>query len=129
MNEQFVGYSSQGPAALDPDKPDFCSITHFTGFSTSDDILSIFNEFQFLTGGASLHFTTAEVCPTSDRPAAYDQFSSSALACLTSTVSAPSENAAWISTRICRATPFLPWRCQSLARHSTPCNSIDLAPC
>ncbi|WP_063925963.1 S8 family serine peptidase [Cupriavidus sp. IDO] len=37
MNEQFVGYSSQGRAALDPDKPDFCSITHFTGFSTSDD--------------------------------------------------------------------------------------------
>lgn len=38
MNEQSVGYSSQGPAALDPDnKPDFCSITNFTGFSTSDD--------------------------------------------------------------------------------------------
>ncbi|WP_208025663.1 S8 family serine peptidase [Niastella caeni] len=35
-NEQFVGYSSQGPAALDPQKPDFCSITHFTGFFTSD---------------------------------------------------------------------------------------------
>ena len=35
-NEQFVGYSSQGPAALDPNKPDFCSVTHFTGFFTSD---------------------------------------------------------------------------------------------
>ena len=35
-NEQFVGYSSQGPAALDPHKPDFCSITHFTGFFNSD---------------------------------------------------------------------------------------------
>ena len=35
-NEQFVGYSSQGPAALDPHKPDFCSITHFTGYTTSD---------------------------------------------------------------------------------------------
>ena len=35
-NEEFVGYSSQGPAALDPDKPDFCSITHFTGYFTSD---------------------------------------------------------------------------------------------
>jgi serine protease AprX len=35
-NEQFVGYSSQGPAALDPNKPDFCSITHFTGYFTSD---------------------------------------------------------------------------------------------
>jgi subtilisin family serine protease len=36
-NEQFVGYSSQGPAALAPDKPDFCSITHFTGYFTSDN--------------------------------------------------------------------------------------------
>lgn len=35
-NEQFVGYSSQGPASLDPNKPDFCSITHFQGFFPSD---------------------------------------------------------------------------------------------
>jgi len=35
-NEQFVGYSSQGPAALDPHKPDFCSITHFQGYFASD---------------------------------------------------------------------------------------------
>jgi hypothetical protein len=35
-NEQFVGYSSQGPGALDANKPDFCSITHFTGYFTSD---------------------------------------------------------------------------------------------
>lgn len=35
-NEQFVGYSSQGPASLDPHKPDFCSITHFTGYFNSD---------------------------------------------------------------------------------------------
>ena len=34
--EQFVGYSSQGPAALDPNKPDFCGITHFTGYFNSD---------------------------------------------------------------------------------------------
>jgi hypothetical protein len=34
--EQFVGYSSQGPGALDPNKPDFCSITHFTGYFNSD---------------------------------------------------------------------------------------------
>ena len=32
-NEQFVGYGSQGPAALDANKPNFCSITHFTGIS------------------------------------------------------------------------------------------------
>ena len=35
-DEQFVGYSSRGPGALDPNKPDFCSITHFTGYFTSD---------------------------------------------------------------------------------------------
>ena len=35
-NEQFIGYSSQGPAALDPKKPDFCGISHFTGFFNSD---------------------------------------------------------------------------------------------
>ncbi len=35
-NEQFVGYSSQGPAALDAQKPDFCSITHFLGYFPSD---------------------------------------------------------------------------------------------
>jgi subtilisin family serine protease len=35
-NEQFVGYSSQGPAALDPQKPDFCSVTHFRGYFGSD---------------------------------------------------------------------------------------------
>ncbi len=35
-NEQFVGYSSQGPAALSADKPDFCSITHFLGYFASD---------------------------------------------------------------------------------------------
>lgn len=35
-NEEFVGYSSQGPAALDPNKPDFCGITHFNGYFDSD---------------------------------------------------------------------------------------------
>ncbi len=35
-NEQYVGYSSAGPAALDPKKPDFCSITHFKGYFPSD---------------------------------------------------------------------------------------------
>ncbi|WP_080055298.1 S8 family peptidase [Spirosoma aerolatum] len=35
-NGQFVGYSSQGPASLDPHKPDFCSVTHFKGYFTSD---------------------------------------------------------------------------------------------
>jgi subtilisin family serine protease len=34
--EQFIGYSSRGPAALDPNKPDFCSISHFTGYFDSD---------------------------------------------------------------------------------------------
>lgn len=35
-SERFVGYSSRGPAALDPNKPDFCSVTHFTGYFNSD---------------------------------------------------------------------------------------------
>jgi subtilisin family serine protease len=35
-NEEYIGYSSQGPAALDPQKPDFCSISHFQGYFGSD---------------------------------------------------------------------------------------------
>lgn len=34
--EQFIGYSSQGPGALDPNKPDFCGISHFVGYNPSD---------------------------------------------------------------------------------------------
>ncbi len=37
LDGQFVGYSSQGPAALDEHKPDFCSITHFRGYFASDN--------------------------------------------------------------------------------------------
>ena len=33
---QLVGYSGQGPAALDPNKPDFCSVTHFQGYFAVD---------------------------------------------------------------------------------------------
>jgi subtilisin family serine protease len=33
---QWVGYSSQGPAALDPRKPDLCAPTHFKGFTRND---------------------------------------------------------------------------------------------
>ncbi len=36
IKEQFIGYSSQGPAALDDNKPDFCSISHFQGYFSSD---------------------------------------------------------------------------------------------
>ena len=35
LREQWVGYSSQGPAALSQQKPDFCSITHFRGYFPS----------------------------------------------------------------------------------------------
>ncbi|MEL6162313.1 MAG: S8 family serine peptidase, partial [Cyanobacteria bacterium J06628_3] len=35
--EQFIGYSSQGPASLDSNKPDFCSISHFKGYFASDN--------------------------------------------------------------------------------------------
>ena len=36
-NEEFVGYSSQGPAALHADKPDFCSVTHYKGYYPQAD--------------------------------------------------------------------------------------------
>jgi serine protease AprX len=35
--EQYIGYSSQGPSALGAEKPDFCSISHFDGYFTSDN--------------------------------------------------------------------------------------------
>src|SRR5688500_3668621 len=34
--EQYVGHSSQGPASLDANKPNFCSITPFAGYFASD---------------------------------------------------------------------------------------------
>lgn len=35
-SDEFVGYSSQGPASLDSNKPDFLSVSHFTGYFDSD---------------------------------------------------------------------------------------------
>ena len=37
IREEWIGYTSQGPAALDPKKPDFCAPSHFTGARTSDN--------------------------------------------------------------------------------------------
>jgi subtilase family serine protease len=34
--EKLAGYSSEGPAALDKKKPDFCGITHFEGYTRCD---------------------------------------------------------------------------------------------
>lgn len=36
IHDQWVGYSSQGPAALWPEKPDLCGITHFKGYYSVD---------------------------------------------------------------------------------------------
>ncbi len=36
IDEELIGYSSQGPAALDDVKPDFCSISHFEGYFDTD---------------------------------------------------------------------------------------------
>jgi subtilisin family serine protease len=36
IRNHLVGYSSQGPSSLDQHKPDFCSISHFTGFFSCD---------------------------------------------------------------------------------------------
>ncbi len=33
---RLIGYSSQGPASLSAHKPDFCGISHFTGYFTCD---------------------------------------------------------------------------------------------
>lgn len=35
-DEQLIGYSSQGPAALNEFKPDFCGISHYAGYFSSD---------------------------------------------------------------------------------------------
>jgi subtilisin family serine protease len=36
IKNQWIGYSSQGPAALDKHKPDITSISHFKGYFSSD---------------------------------------------------------------------------------------------
>ncbi|MDP9316157.1 MAG: S8 family serine peptidase [Chloroflexota bacterium] len=36
IRDQIAGYSSQGPAALDDNKPDVCAPTHFKGYFPSD---------------------------------------------------------------------------------------------
>lgn len=35
--EQWIGYTSQGPAALEPKKPDFCAPSHFKGATSCDN--------------------------------------------------------------------------------------------
>lgn len=37
LHHRWVGYSSQGPATLDPRKPDLCGYTHFTGHTACDN--------------------------------------------------------------------------------------------
>jgi subtilisin family serine protease len=36
IHDAWVGYSSQGPAALDPRKPDVCAPSHFKGYTRND---------------------------------------------------------------------------------------------
>jgi serine protease AprX len=36
LDDAWIGYSSQGPAALAADKPDVCAITHFRGYMAVD---------------------------------------------------------------------------------------------
>lgn len=43
IQDQWIGYTSQGPAALDPRKPDFCAPSHFKGASSSDNGTSAAN--------------------------------------------------------------------------------------
>jgi len=37
MMNQWIGYTSQGPAALYPEKPDVCAISHFQGYFKCDN--------------------------------------------------------------------------------------------
>ncbi|MDJ0782101.1 MAG: S8 family serine peptidase [Desulfosarcinaceae bacterium] len=41
--DHWIGYTSQGPAALDPQKPDFCAPSHFKGARSSDNGTSAAN--------------------------------------------------------------------------------------
>ena len=41
--EEWIGYTSQGPAALDPNKPDFCAPSHFKGYTECDNGTSTAN--------------------------------------------------------------------------------------
>jgi serine protease AprX len=41
IDEELIGYSSQGPAALDKYKPDFCGISHFKGYFPIDSGTSV----------------------------------------------------------------------------------------
>lgn len=43
IREEWIGYSSQGPAALDPRKPDFVAPSHFVGWTPSDNGTSAAN--------------------------------------------------------------------------------------
>ncbi|BFM04883.1 S8 family peptidase [Halioxenophilus aromaticivorans] len=43
IREEWIGYSSQGPAALDAKKPDFVAPSHFKGFTNSDNGTSAAN--------------------------------------------------------------------------------------
>lgn len=40
---EWIGYTSQGPAALDPKKPDFCAPSHFQGWTACDNGTSAAN--------------------------------------------------------------------------------------
>jgi len=37
INDAWIGYTSQGPAALDAKKPDVCAPSHYTGFTRNDN--------------------------------------------------------------------------------------------
>jgi hypothetical protein len=43
IRSEWIGYTSQGPAALDPNKPDFCAISHCKGYTASDNGTSAAN--------------------------------------------------------------------------------------
>jgi len=51
LRGELIGYSSQGPAALDPRKPDICSVSHFKGY------------YPLPRGGSTCDSGTSAACP------------------------------------------------------------------
>lgn len=51
LRGELIGYSSQGPAALDPRKPDICAVSHFKGY------------YPLPTGGSTCDSGTSAACP------------------------------------------------------------------
>jgi subtilisin family serine protease len=134
-NEEFVGYSSQGPGALDPNKPDFCSVTHFTGYFTSDSGTSAATPIlagavallkQAVPGATQDGIKAALKATAKDiGPAGFDQHSGSGIVRI---------KAAFDRLRLSLPPSKLIVRCPSIVRPACPsvlrpCPSVPIVKC